>query len=188
MKKILLLILTIWSLSISAQRRPLHELKNISFQVEEETTLNGEKRELRYNVVIEFPDKMKKTLIYPEINKGEIYLYVHGEKTVYLPFFNQIEKTEISSEENRFLEFIKTLIEMEKNDKNFREGYYKNIDQKVELGSNEMVKIKSRRKNEDYLFPENLEIFSDNIRLSILKLSNFKSDIQLREDEFKIKK
>lgn len=187
MKKIIFLIFLTLSFIIYGQEKTLHTLKNISFQVEESTTLNGNKRELVYEVIIDFPNKMKKILISPEINKGEIYLYIDGEKTVYLPFFNQIEKSEISPEENRVLEFIKTLMELEKNDENFRKNYYRNINQKINLASGEVVDIKSKRKSDGYLLPEKIEVFSGDIQISALKLSKFKNDIQFREDEFKIK-
>lgn len=175
------------SFGLLAKEKKLHNLKNLSFQVEEQTFIDNRKREQVYDIVIEFPDKMKKTITLPEINRGEVYLYNEGEKTVYLPFFNQTEKSEISPEENRVLEFIKTLMDMEKNDKNFKEIYYKNLEQQIELSTGESVKINRRKKVDGYLFPENIEIFSGEIKISILKLSNFKSDIQIREDEFKIK-
>lgn len=172
---------------ISAKENPLHTLNNISFQVKESTTLDGGKRELTYEILMEFPDKMKKTLISPEINRGEIYLYSHGEKTVYLPFFNQIEKSEISPEENRVLEFIKTLMELEKNNRDFKENYYKNLNQKIKMNSGEVIEIKSRKESDGYFLPNEIEVFSEDIKISALKLSNFKSNIPIREDEFKIK-
>lgn len=187
MKKIIFVIFLLFTFILSAQEKKLYNLKNLSFQVEEFTTIEGNKRELIYDIVIEFPDKMKKIIVYPEINKGEIYLYNRGEKLVYLPFFNQIEKVEILPEENRVMEFIKTLMSMEKNNKDFKEKYYKNLKQKIELASGESVKINEREKSEGYFFPKNIEIFSGENKISLLRLSNFKSDIQMREDEFKIK-
>lgn len=188
MKKIISIIFIMSCFILSAKEKPLHTLNNISFKVEEATTLEGGKRELTYEIVMEFPDKMKKTVISPEINKGEIYLYTQGEKSVYLPFFNQVEKSEISPEENRVLEFIKALMEMEKNNKSFRENYYKNLNQKIKLASGEIIDIKSRKKSEGYLLPDKIDIFSEDIKVSTLKLSDFKSNIQIDEDEFKIKK
>ncbi|MGL4402937.1 MAG: LolA family protein [Fusobacteriaceae bacterium] len=187
MKKIISLIFMVFYFVLSAKEKPLYTLNNVSFKVKEVTTLDGGKRELTYEIVLEFPDKMKKTVISPEINKGEIYLYNHGEKTIYLPFFNQVEKGEVSSEENRVLEFIKTLMEMEKNNSIFRENYYKNLNQKIKLASGEIIDIKSRKENNGYLFPDEIDIFSSDIKVSTLKLSDFKSNIQINEDEFKIK-
>ncbi|MGL4254514.1 MAG: LolA family protein [Fusobacteriaceae bacterium] len=187
MKKIISAIFMVFYFVISAKENPLHTLNNISFQVKESTTLDGGKRELTYEILMEFPDKMKKTLISPEINRGEIYLYSHGEKTVYLPFFNQIEKSEISPEENRVLEFIKTLMELEKNNRDFKENYYKNLNQKIKMNSGEVIEIKSRKESDGYFLPNEIEVFSEDIKISALKLSNFKSNIPIREDEFKIK-
>lgn len=187
MKKIIFIIFLLLSFGLLAKEKKLYNLNNLSFQVEEQTFIDNRKREQVYDIIIEFPDKMKKTLIFPEINRGEVYLYNKGEKTVYLPFFNQTEKSEISPEENRVLEFIKTLMDMEKNDENFREVYYKNLEQQIKLSTGESVKINRRKKVDGYLFPESIEIFSGEVRVSVLKLSDFKSDIQIREDEFKIK-
>ncbi|MGL5964016.1 MAG: LolA family protein [Fusobacteriaceae bacterium] len=187
MKKIILMIFLMLQFLTYAKNEYLHTLKNLSFQVKEETTLDGAKKELIYKVILEFPDKMKKTMISPEINKGEIYLYDKDEKIVYLPFFNQIEKSKISPEENRVLEFIKTLIDMEKNNMEFREKYYNGKGQKIKIASGEMVEIKSGERLNGYFFPKEIDIFSDNIKISNLVLSNFKNNIRIREDEFKIK-
>lgn len=186
MKKIILGLFIVINSLILATGKSISEIKNLSFEVTEISFVNGEKREQRYEIVLELPGKMKKTVLAPQMNRGEIYLYADEEKTVFLPFFNQIQKSKISQEENRILEFINTVISKEKNDKNFKENYYLKENQYLTLNSGEKIFIDRKEEFEGFLLPKKVRIHSGEVTVADLELKNIKVNNKLEKTVFEI--
>ena len=88
---------------IFAAGKNLVDIKTLKFDVVEKTIIKSKKRELTYKIDFILPNKIKKEVIAPKLNKGEIYMYDYSanKKSVYLPMFNETKESEIVDDENR---------------------------------------------------------------------------------------
>ena len=103
MKKwILTVFLLIFFTAFSSEKR-ISDIKNLAFSTQEILVVNGKERETKYDIKFQVPDKIKKEITFPELNKGELYIYNKNEKTIYLPIFHQITHEKISNDENRII-------------------------------------------------------------------------------------
>ena len=93
MKKIILLTYFLFQVLVFSATKSLSTIKTLKFSVNEITTVNSKKRELKYSIDFKLPNKIKKEVLYPDLNKGEIYIYDYSKnkKSVYLPIFNEIK-------------------------------------------------------------------------------------------------
>ena len=140
MKKwILTVFLLIFFTAFSSEKR-ISDIKNLAFSTQEILVVNGKERETKYDIKFQVPDKIKKEITFPELNKGELYIYNKNEKTIYLPIFHQITHEKISNDENRIIEVINYIFEKEKKDINFRKKYYNSEIKEISLDDG--VKIK----------------------------------------------
>ena len=106
MKKwILTCFLLIFFTTFSSEKR-ISNIKNLAFSTQETLVVNSGERETGYDVKFQVPDKIRKEITFPEMNKGELYIYNGNEKTIYLPIFQQVTHEKISSDENRIIEVI----------------------------------------------------------------------------------
>lgn len=171
-----------------AATKSISEIKTLSFEVLERSSINGEKKEQTYEIILEMPDMMRKTVIAPQMNKGEIYTYKKGEKTVYLPFFNQIQKSQVTQEENRILDFINTVVQKERDDKNFKKEYHEKEEQEIILSSGEKIIILEKNEIDKFILPQKIEIYSGDINVASLNLSKIRVNEKIKEDAFELKK
>ena len=94
MKKYLILLFIFIQGLVFSATKSLSDIKTVKFDVVEKTTVKSKKKEISYKVDFELPNKIKKEVTAPELNKGEIYLYDYtaNKKVVYLPLFNEVKK------------------------------------------------------------------------------------------------
>ena len=125
MKKFLIVLFILVQGLIFAAGKNLADIKTLKFDVVEKTIIKSKKRELTYKIDFILPNKIKKEVIAPKLNKGEIYMYDYSanKKSVYLPMFNETKESEIVDDENRIIKAINKIIEEEKTNKNFKQKY-----------------------------------------------------------------
>ena len=115
MKKYLILLFILIQGLIFSATKSLSDIKTLRFDVVEKTNIKSKKREISYKIDFILPNKIKKEVIAPELNKGEIYIYDYSQnkKVVYLPMFNEVKETQIVDDENRIIKAINKIIEEE---------------------------------------------------------------------------
>ncbi|MGL5051761.1 MAG: LolA family protein [Fusobacteriaceae bacterium] len=186
MKKNILFLLFIMNFVLFSAEKRISEIKSLKFYVKEDTKVEKNMAKTEYWISIILPDKIKKEITFPEMNKGETYTYSKGKKKIFLPFFNQTTFEDAAAEENKILEFIADIIKSDIENKVFQEDYYKEKIKEFHLKNDEKIVIKSFQKIEGYLLPKEIKIFSGDVLISNLILSNLEININLIEKEFVI--
>lgn len=125
MRRILLLFFLLPVLCFGKINK-LSQIKDIEGTVKEISFLNGEKKIKEYTIEYIENDYLRKVILFPKINKGEIYLYEKGKSQIYIPLFNEITEERNNEEINSFLGIINELKEKDRKDKNFVQNYYVN--------------------------------------------------------------
>lgn len=188
MKKICILFLIMINVLSFASENKLSQIKTMRFYVSEIAYNNGKEMKSEYEVVLKLPDKIKKTVFFPEMNKGEIYLYENGMKTVYLPFFKQFTQQKANADENRIINFFKEIISLDKNDRTFKEKYYSKNLNELKMSTGETIKFKQLELADNFLIPKNIEIQDKGIKIANLSLKEIKINNTFSENEFKLEK
>ena len=113
MKKFIILLFILVQGLVFSATKSLLDIKTVKFDVVEKTTVKSKKKEISYKIDFEIPNKIKKEVTAPELNKGEIYLYDYttSKKVVYLPLFNEVKENKIVDDENRIIKAINKIRE-----------------------------------------------------------------------------
>ncbi|MCY7008103.1 hypothetical protein PKF05_01860 [Fusobacterium simiae] len=172
-KFIILLFIFIQGLAFSATKN-LSDIKTLKFDVVEKTNIKSKKREISYKIDFQLPNKIRKEVIAPELNKGEIYLYDYtaNKKIVYLPLFNEVKETQIVDDENRIIKAINKIIEEEKKNKDFSKNYNAKKPQSLNIDEQVSIDILSYIEVEGYVFPEVVDIKDGGTKVGNVKISN----------------
>ncbi len=118
MKKIIFLFL-MFGLSLFAKEvNRFATIDTFKANITETTNLNNKMRVTKYQITAKLPDELKKTMIFPDINKGEIYLYKGASKVIYYPVLEQIIESTVDENENYILKFIRDLKYYDENNLN----------------------------------------------------------------------
>lgn len=167
----------------------LEKIKTLKIQVIEERKVVENKKEIltsKYDLIMVLPDKLKKIQTYPEINKGEVYIYTKGKKTVYLPFFDQVTEESIKDEKT-ILDYFKEIVKLSQEDEEFAKG--------IKLGKSSFysgkdirVDLKGIYKSEGIYLPTRMEIFEKNDSVAKLIFNNIVINSDVKASEFQFKK
>ena len=144
MKRYLILLFIFIQGLVFSATKTLSDIKTLKFDVVEKTNIKSKKREISYKINFILPNKIKKEVIAPELNKGEIYVYDYSEnkKVVYLPIFNEVKETQIVDDENRIIKAINKIIEEEKKNKEFSKNYNAKKPQSLNIDDKENYSYK----------------------------------------------
>ena len=184
MKKwILTCFLLIFFTAFSSEKR-ISNIKNLAFSTQETLVVNSGERETGYDVKFQVPDKIRKEITFPEMNKGELYIYNGNEKTIYLPIFQQVTHEKISSDENRIIEVINYIFEKEKKDINFRKKYYNSEIKEISLEDGVTIKFNKFTKIDGYLLPISFELFDNEIKIGVINIENYQINPEFDGKEF----
>ena len=183
MKKFLILLFILVQGLVFSATKTLSDIKTVKFDVVEKTTVKSKKKEISYKIDFELPNKIKKEVTAPELNKGEIYLYDYtaNKKVVYLPLFNEVKENEIVDDENRIIKAINKIIEEEKKNKNFSQKYYAKKPQSLNIDEQVSINILSYIEIDGYVFPEVVDIKDDGTKVGNIKISNIQINPKLEE-------
>ena len=155
MKKYLILLFILIQGLVFSATKSLSDIKTLKFDVVEKTNIKSKKREISYKIDFILPNKIKKEVTAPELNKGEIYIYDYSKnkKVVYLPMFNEVKETQIVDDENRIIKAINKIIEEEKKNKEFSKNYNAKKPQSLNIDEQATVDILSYIEVEGYILP-----------------------------------
>ena len=176
MKKFIILLFILVQGLVFSATKSWSDIKTVKFDVVEKTTVKSKKKEISYKVDFELPNKIKKEVTAPELNKGEIYLYDYtaNKKVVYLPLFNEVKENKIVDDENRIIKAINKIIEEEKKNKDFSQKYYSKKPQSLNIDEQVSIDILSYIEVDGYIFPEVVEIKDRGTKVADIKISNLK--------------
>ena len=183
MKKFLILLFILIQGIVFSATKSLSDIKTLKFDVVEKTTVKSKKREISYKIDFMLPNKIKKEVIAPDLNKGEIYLYDYSvnQKVVYLPMFNEVKETQIVDEENRIIKAINKIMEEEKKNKEFSKNYSAKKVQSLNIDGQVTVDILSYIEVEGYILPEVVDIKDGGTKVGNIKISNIEINPKLEE-------
>ena len=183
MKKFIILLFIFIQGLVFSTTKSLSNIKTLKFDVIEKTNVKSKKREISYKIDFMLPNKIKKEVTAPELNKGEIYLYDYSanKKVVYLPMFNEVKETQIIDEENRIIKAINKIIEEEKKNKEFSKNYNAKKPQSLNIDDQVIVDILSYVEVEGYILPEVVDIKDDGTKVGNIKISNIQINPKLEE-------
>ena len=152
MKKYLILLFILIQGLVFSATKSLSDIKTLKFDVVEKTNIKSKKREISYKIDFILPNKIKKEVTAPELNKGEIYIYDYSKnkKVVYLPMFNEVKD-------------------------NAKKPQSLNIDEQV------TVDILSYIEVEGYILPEVVDIKDSGTKVGNIKISNLQINPKLEE-------
>ena len=183
MKKYLILLFILIQGLVFSATKSLSDIKTLKFDVVEKTNIKSKKREISYKIDFMLPNKIKKEVTAPDLNKGEIYLYDYttNQKVVYLPMFNEVKETQIVDEENRIIKAINKIIEEEKKNKEFSKNYSAKKAQSLNIDGQVTVDILSYLEVEGYILPEVVDIKDGGTKVGNIKISNIQINPKLEE-------
>jgi len=183
MKKFLILLFILVEALVFSATKNLSDIKTLKFDVVEKTNIKSKKREISYKIDFMLPNKIKKEVVAPELNKGEIYLYDYSanQKVVYLPIFNEVKESQIVDEENRIIKAINKIIEEEKKNKEFSKNYNAKKAQSLNIDKQVTVDILSYIEVEGYILPEVVDIKDGGTKVGNIKISNIQINPKLEE-------
>ena len=183
MKKFLILLFILIQGIVFSATKSLSDIKTLKFNVVEKTTVKSKKREISYKIDFMLPNKIRKEVTAPDLNKGEIYLYDYttNQKVVYLPMFNEVKETQIVDEENRIIKAINKIMEEEKKSKEFSKNYSAKKAQSLNIDGQVTVDILSYLEVEGYILPEVVDIKDGGTKVGNIKISNIQINPKLDE-------
>ena len=183
MKKYLILLFILIQGLVFSATKSLSDIKTLKFDVVEKTNIKSKKREINYKIDFILPNKIKKEVTAPELNKGEIYIYDYSKnkKVVYLPMFNEVKETQIVDDENRIIKAINKIIEEEKKNKEFSKNYNAKKPQSLNIDEQVTVDILSYIEVEGYILPEVVDIKDSGTKVGNIKISNLQINPKLEE-------
>ena len=183
MKKYLILLFILIQGLVFSATKSLSDIKTLKFDVVEKTNIKSKKREISYKIDFILPNKIKKEVTEPELNKGEIYIYDYSKnkKVVYLPMFNEVKETQIVDDENRIIKAINKIIEEEKKNKEFSKNYNAKKPQSLNIDEQVTVDILSYIEVEGYILPEVVDIKDSGTKVGNIKISNLQINPKLEE-------
>lgn len=170
--------------SIFASNNRISDIKDIYSNVKETVYLNGDERKKEYSIEYISPDYLRKEVILPNVNKGEIFQYENGESLVYIPLFNEVSKNK-SEDVSNFLSIIKDLKKKDQNDKSFSENYYLEKVKEIKYKDSYTIRVKEYKKINGYLLPIKMEIFESGNKVVELYLQDTKVNSDLKRKELK---
>ena len=183
MKKYLILLFILIQGLVFSATKSLSDIKTLKFDVVEKTNIKSKKREISYKIDFILPNKIKKEVTAPELNKGEIYIYDYSKnkKVVYLPMFNEVKETQIVDDENRIIKAINKIIEEGKKNKEFSKNYNAKKSQSLNIDEQVTVDILSYIEVEGYILPEVVDIKDSGTKVGNIKISNLQINPKLEE-------
>ncbi len=185
MKKLIFLIF-IMSVSLFAKGVDgFEKIKTFSATITESSDLNNQKKAKEYHILALLPNQLKKEMISPAINKGEIYLYKGGNKTIYYPLLEQTIEQKIDENENYTLKFIRDLSSHTDN-QNFK--LVKSNDQVKEIIYKDGITIKfeSFAMINGIKFPTHVKVFDNSMEISDLIIKDIEINIPVSKEDLSI--
>lgn len=150
----------------------IKDIQDITFLVTENLTTNAKKKKSEYILRYIKPNFIRKDVLEPELNKGEIYIYDGNKKTVYLPLFEQMTYENLESKERDILESIDYILKK----RELEQG-------KVQLNNGVILELKQIEKISYYFLPKEIVIYDKDIEVAKLEIKDYKINSNLKKEE-----
>ena len=124
-------------------------------------------------------------MISPSINKGEVYLYVGTNKTIYYPLLDQIINQKVTEDENYTLKFIRDLQSYEDNP-GFKITKSNNQIKEIIYDDGVIIKFEAFSKINGINFPIHVRILDGTIEISELVIKNIEINIPISKKDFSL--
>lgn len=186
MKKYIIGVLLVFS-TFSYAVKDLKTMKTLKFNTEEKQVINGKEKVLKYEVSIEFPNKIRKEMTFPELNKGEIYVYDGENKITYLPIFDEYRQEKIDGNENKVIQAINKIRNLENSSSTKKEYQAKKLKRLyIDENKNIEIGIKEYLEKDEYILPKNIEIKDSGVKLGTVFIKDVEVNPVLDSKIFKI--
>lgn len=186
MKKYIIGVLLVLS-TFSYAVKDLKTMKTLKFNTEEKQIINGKEKVLKYEVSIEFPNKIRKEMTFPELNKGEIYVYDGENKITYLPIFDEYRQEKIDGNENKVIQAINKIRNLENSSSTKKEYQAKKLKRLyIDENKNIEIGIKEYLEKDEYILPKNIEIKDSGVKLGTVFIKDVEVNPVLDSKIFKI--
>lgn len=175
------LLITMIICSVGLLGNVFENIDTFTSNVKEETLINGQWREKVYSINIEYPNKVIKEVLEPELNKGEKVLYIDEKKWIYYPLFEEAFEEELDGEENYLLKTMK----------NIREGVGERVEvegkiKTLKLDENITLTFKNYEKIGEEEFPLEIEVKDNGILISLIKFDKVSINHSINEKVFEL--
>jgi outer membrane lipoprotein-sorting protein len=185
MKKLIFFIF-IMSISLFAKGVDgFEKIKTFRATITESSNLNNQKKTKEYHILALLPDQLKKEMISPSINKGEIYVYKGKNKTIYYPLLEQIIEQKIDENENYTLRFIRDLSSHTDNP-NFKLIKSNNQVKEIVYNDGITIKFESFTTINEIKFPTHVKIFDNSMEVSDLMIKDIEINLPVSKKELSI--
>lgn len=181
MKKLIIFLLLSITLYSASER--ISNIKSIYSEVTETVYLNNEKKEKRYTIEYIAPEYLRKEILFPNVNKGEIFQYENNETKIYIPLFDEVVVEKKRDDFGNFLSIIKNLKEKDKNDSKFRDSYYQKKVKELKYQNTYTARLKEYEIIDGFLLPVKIEIFERENKVAELILKNSKVNKNILKKE-----
>lgn len=184
MKFIKIMMFLVFSIVSFGNVKKLSTIKSMDILINETIYTNNREKQSLYDLKFIKPDKVRKEILSPSMNKGEIYIYRGNEKIVYLPIFDEITKEINTDDENDILESLNYIINLEKNNEKFSKNYYLKKPIEIVLKKGTRVRLKDLKEKNNYLLPYKFEIYDGDMKIATLDIKNYEINPKISEKEF----
>lgn len=186
MRKCIIAFLVIFS-NFSYGIKDLKTMVTLKFNTEEIQIINGKEKTIIYEINIDFPNKIRKEITFPELNKGEIYIYDGEKKVTYLPIFDEYREDKVDRTENKIIQTINKIRNLENTSSTKKEYQAKKLqtlyiddDKKIE------IEIKEYLDQDGYILPKKIEIKDSGIKIGTVKIKDVQINTKLDYTIFKL--
>lgn len=162
------------------------DIKTLELSVAEKLFINKKIKKSEYKVEFIKPDKVRKTIISPQLNKGEIYTYNQGKKKIYLPLFKQEKIENVMEDENEIIKIMSRLLKNIENDEKFRKEYESRKIKELTFPEGTTIKFNSFVNKDEYVLPDKMDIYDKNIKIASITIFNYEINKKMNEEEFEI--
>lgn len=159
-------------ISILAFAKNIESIEDMTIAIQEKLSMNGETKKSEYLIKYIKPDFIRKEILSPELNKGEIYIYSDGKKLVYLPLFDQMSEEKLEEGEDSIIETINYILK----EKELKEG-------KISLENGGVIELRKMKNFSGYTLPENIIIYDGDIEIANLKVKSYMINSNLKREE-----
>lgn len=186
MRKIFIIILLFITSIFLYAKSNYSDIKTLELIVNEKLYINKKTKKSEYKVEFIKPDKIRKTIIFPQLNKGEIYTYNQGKKKIYLPLFNQEKIESVKEDENEIIKIMNTLLRNIENDEKFRKDYENKKIKEFQFSEGTTIKFNSFTQKSEYILPDKMDVYDKSTKIATITISNYEINKKMNEEDFNI--
>lgn len=164
------------------------DVENFKTKVEQEVFINNKMKEKKYDLIVKFPDLVYKKILFPEINKGEIYVYNKNQKKIFYPLLEQTIIQVVDENENEILNILYDLKDEKKEKEKIeilKNG--NNLIKEIVYKTGEKIKFVNYSKIKNINFPTLIEVYNeDEVLISRIKFQEIEINEKLPNKVFEI--